>query len=318
MPFTSIVIPLYNKVDYIVEAINSVIAQTFTDWEMVIVDNGSTDGSWEEVQKIKDSRLCLLQALKRGPGAARNHGLQHSKGAWIQFLDADDLLEPDHLEQQFISIRRHPEADILACCWQEFTPEHPTEKNLKHPAGNGHPNQVLRNSAIAFAPWAVHAAIIKRSVLSPDYYWDERLDRYLGEDIAFWFKLVTQYQVAYSKSCGALYRIQTTNCRTQNEDAQRWFQGVHNAIQSNLTYLKTLNSKYTTGQCGALVRAYSELYRLANQTNCQVVAQESLDLANKWLENYFAISERPTISMKARKFLGIDNFLKLSTLCSYK
>src|SRR4028119_92017 len=253
MPTVSIIAPLYNKAAYVADMMQSVLSQTYSDWELLVVDNGSTDDSFLKAQQIQDSRIRLLQSPKRGPGAARNYGLTHAKGKWIQFLDADDLLEPNHLEQQLAAAQQNPEAEIIACCWQEFTDENPTVKILKKPAGLGQPIQVLRDAAIAFAPWAVHAALVKRSALSPNCYWPEQLDKYLGEDIAFWFRLVSKCSVAYGESKGALYRIQTAQCRTQNLNPEKWFEGIHAAIELNQHYLQCKNCSYTPGQCESLM-----------------------------------------------------------------
>lgn len=85
MPQVSVIIPLYNKATYITDTIKSVTNQYFHDWEILVVDNASTDGGWEKVQQIQDSRIYFLQSPKQGPGAARNYGLTYAQGEWIQF-----------------------------------------------------------------------------------------------------------------------------------------------------------------------------------------------------------------------------------------
>lgn len=311
MPTVSIITPLYNKAAYITHTIVSVVNQTYSDWEMLIVDNGSTDGSWEIVQQVQDSRIQIMQSLKLGPGAARNYGLTHAQGEWIQFLDADDLLTPNHLEEQLAVARTNPHAEIIVGYWQEFTDENPTERIVKQPSGIGQPIEVLQNSAIAFAPWAVHAALVKRSALSPDYYWSEQLDQYLGEDIAFWFKLLSQYTVAYGKSQGALYRTQTPQCRTQNLHSQKWFEGVHAAIELNCQWWQNRNKSYTEGQCENLMRVYSQIYRLAGKQNSSYVELQALSAASRWLREYFPVVHKPKLSMIIRRLIGIKLFLMI-------
>jgi hypothetical protein len=75
-----------------------------------------------------------------------------------------------HLEQQLVAASENLGAEIIACCWQEFTDENPTVKIIRSPIELGQPIQVLRDRAIAFAPWAVHAALVKRAVLFADRY----------------------------------------------------------------------------------------------------------------------------------------------------
>jgi glycosyltransferase involved in cell wall biosynthesis len=312
MPIVSIVTPLYNKAAYITETIQSVLSQTYSDWEMLIVDNGSTDGSWEKAQAFEDSRIRLLQSPKQGPGAARNYGLDFAQGEWIQFLDADDLLESDHLEQQLAVARQNPQAEIVACYWQEFADENPAEKVLREPVGIGQPIQFLRDRAIAMVPWAVHAALIKRSALSRDRYWPEQLDRYLAEDTAFWFKLVSQCSVAYGKSQGALYRMETTECRNQNSSPEKWFQGVHAAIKLNLQFLKDRKQSYTPAQCENLMNAYSTIYLFARNEKAANVESQTLSTASEWLREYFRVAKKPKLSILARRLFGLKLFLRLT------
>jgi len=100
-PFFSVVIPLYNKAPHVARSISSVLRQTCQDFELIIIDDASTDGSVAEVQKLNDPRIRLLYRNEPGPGgyAARNLGIKESRGEWIAFLDADDEWYPEHLER---------------------------------------------------------------------------------------------------------------------------------------------------------------------------------------------------------------------------
>ena len=98
-PFFSIIIPVYNVAPYLRECLNSVLAQTFTDWEAICVDDGSTDGSGAILDEYaaKDSRFRVIHQLNAGVSAARNKALDTAQGEWIAFLDADDLIREDFL-----------------------------------------------------------------------------------------------------------------------------------------------------------------------------------------------------------------------------
>ena len=109
----SIVMPLYNKAPYVRKAVESVVGQTYDDWELIVVDNGSTDGSGEVVAGCHDPRIRMLHLKENiGPGAARNHGVAESTAAHICFLDADDWWEPTFLEEMAGLMERHPGAGI--------------------------------------------------------------------------------------------------------------------------------------------------------------------------------------------------------------
>jgi glycosyltransferase involved in cell wall biosynthesis len=98
----SIITPCYNGEKYIGETIESVIAQTYSDWEMIIVDDGSKDKSAEVVQEFveRDSRITLVQQANAGSAAARNNGIRRAEGRYIALLDADDLWDSNFLEEQ--------------------------------------------------------------------------------------------------------------------------------------------------------------------------------------------------------------------------
>lgn len=97
MPLFSVVIPLYNKESFIVETLRSALAQTFTDFEIIVVNDGSTDNGGNMVQLFNDNRLRYISTENQGVSAARNTGIAASTGKLIAFLDADDHWEPNHL-----------------------------------------------------------------------------------------------------------------------------------------------------------------------------------------------------------------------------
>lgn len=103
----SVITPCYNGAKYIAQTIESVLAQTYTDWEMIIVDDGSKDHSAELVRGYSEKHpgIQLLQQENSGSAAARNRGIRHAKGQYIALLDADDLWEPEFLEKQIAFMR---------------------------------------------------------------------------------------------------------------------------------------------------------------------------------------------------------------------
>lgn len=97
-PKISVIIPLYNKREFIGQTIKSVLDQSFCDFELLIVDDGSTDDSARIVTAIKDSRIRLIEKTNGGVSSARNRGLEEAIGEWIFFLDADDFIYPNALD----------------------------------------------------------------------------------------------------------------------------------------------------------------------------------------------------------------------------
>ncbi len=115
MPFFSVIIPLYNKASYVEATLQSVLRQSCADFEVVVVDDGSTDGSADIVAGIDDARIRLLRQPNGGVSRARNAGIAASCGQWIAFLDADDRWDAHYLSEMQALIRRHP-AEQFFCC----------------------------------------------------------------------------------------------------------------------------------------------------------------------------------------------------------
>lgn len=111
-PVVSIVLPTFNRMPLLQEAVQSVVDQTVQEWELVIVDDGSTDGTAEYLQGLSDPRLKNIVQDNAGVAAARNRGVQTSGAPFIAFLDSDDLWLPKKLEAQLAFFERHPEVGI--------------------------------------------------------------------------------------------------------------------------------------------------------------------------------------------------------------
>lgn len=111
----SVIIPVYNTEQYVDAAIKSVLSQTHTDFELIIINDGSTDRSLERILSYKnlDSRIFVLSQENQGPGAARNRGLEMARGEYIYFMDSDDLLEPESLATCFALACRN-QLDLVA------------------------------------------------------------------------------------------------------------------------------------------------------------------------------------------------------------
>ncbi len=114
MATVSVIIPLYNKSQYVRRALESVFAQSYEDFEVVVVDDGSTDDGPEQVRQYTDSRLTLVHQANAGPGAARNRGISESKGELLTFLDADDEWMPWFLESSMAKLKNNPCCDLIA------------------------------------------------------------------------------------------------------------------------------------------------------------------------------------------------------------
>jgi glycosyltransferase involved in cell wall biosynthesis len=237
MPFLSIITPLYNKELYIAETIKSVLQQSYTDWEMIVVENGSTDQGPYIVREIQDPRVRLVVSEKKGPSVARNLGIQESKGEWIQFLDGDDLLLPGHLQAMHEATVAHPDATLVSCDWLQGPEFDPPSNARKYPT-NRNERTDYASSAIAYTPWVPHAAWVKRCLLGEPPWWDEDFDQLLAEDHIFWFKMLLSAKAAYSDHLGVFYRIDAKDRRHNLSDYDRFLKIMGLTFAANIDLLK--------------------------------------------------------------------------------
>lgn len=115
MPAVSVIMPAYNVEPYVGDAIRSALAQTFTDFELIVVDDGSKDGTAGVVKELarQDARIQLVQQANRGLAGARNSALRAARGAFFALLDSDDLWEPEFLAEQMAILSSRPDVDIV-------------------------------------------------------------------------------------------------------------------------------------------------------------------------------------------------------------
>ncbi len=207
----SVVIPLYNKVRHIRRAIDSVLKQTCQDFELVIVDDGSTDGSGDIVRQFADPRIRLIVQANAGASAARNRGICEAVCDLVAFLDADDEWLPCFLET-VIGLRAHyPEAGMYATAYRysqgESTWRAAFTDCVTSPQG-GFLNDYFR-AALGPPPVSSSAVMIPKYVLTKVGCFPPGIRR--GEDLQTWAAIALHYRVAWSPLEGAVYHLSTDN-----------------------------------------------------------------------------------------------------------
>ena len=314
MPRVSIITPLHNKGPYIAKTIRSVVAQTIQDWEMIIVENGSSDDGPQQVEIIAraEPRIRLIRApgTSRGPGAPRNLGLGQSTGDWVLFLDADDLIEPDYFQEALEVARSSPEADLIAGGWREFT-KSPADASHEHiPSTFGFDRDMLLAKSVAIAPWILHAAIIRKSILTSRNPWPEEFDRYADEDTAFWFALLTKAAVAWHRGCGALYRKLPQGSRSTSGTLMDRIEGHTRIIAHNFATAAEGSITLAAAASCSVSMIYEVYYRKAIESGDSAARTLALRLATQWLRQCDATNW----NTRLRKLIGIANVQRLRLL----
>lgn len=174
----SIIIPTYNSKQYLESAVNSALSQSYTDIEVIVVDDGSSDGTAELFPDFEKRGVkCYMQSNK-GAAAARNLGLKNAKGSFIQYLDSDDILHKDKLKIQ-LEIMQKDGADLSFCFWEQFTDNVLETKPFvfKHidysEIHNG--KDIMRSYGMKGISGAIHSMLVRRDVIEKVGEWNEEL-----------------------------------------------------------------------------------------------------------------------------------------------
>lgn len=238
----SIIVPLYNKAPYVKKALESICSQSFKDWECIIVDDGSTDGSLDVVRSldIGDCKLEIISRPNAGVAAARNVGVENSHGEYLCFLDADDWWEPTFLEEMDRLIKEYPDAGLYATNYVYYKPGK-THVALNFDRGILHyPEAYLHSDAM---PVWTGAACMPRKVFDEMGGFPKGIK--LGEDFLLWAKTAINHKVAFGEKPLAYYNneVPTTLRATRNLHAPQYhmlfnLEEIESIIDSRLSIVE--------------------------------------------------------------------------------
>lgn len=213
MPEVSVIIPLYNKGPYISRALTSVLNQTARGFEVVVVDDGSTDDGAEIVRQMNDPRIRLVRQQNQGVSAARNRGVDEAAAGFVAFLDADDEWLPSHLETLLRLRAKYPEAGMYATgyriCMEDGTWRWPVLKGIPVSPWEGLLPDYFRISALGENPvTSSSVGIPKRIFLEAGRF---STGYWYGEDDDLWGRIALKYPVAFSREPGAINHREAMN-----------------------------------------------------------------------------------------------------------
>ena len=205
----SVVIPLYNKEKSIRTTIESVLAQTFVDFELIIINDGSTDNGCHVINQINDSRILLINQDNKGVSAARNRGIQQAKSNYIALLDADDVWDSRYLSKMFFFLQEYPEASLYGCgySFQNINSEIVmTDLGLsKFTEGYIDYFVYARNNTL----FTSSSVIFQKEAFLEIGEFDTTLTR--GEDIDLWIRFALNKKVAFYNKPLVIYKLDAEN-----------------------------------------------------------------------------------------------------------
>jgi glycosyltransferase involved in cell wall biosynthesis len=200
----SIIIPLYDKAPYVRRALDSIAAQTFADFEAIVVDDGSTDGGAAIVADYPDARVRLIPQANAGPGAARNAGLVQARGEFIAFLDADDEWLPNYLEES-VSLLESPGSEVasVTCGYIEHPSGSSTEsmwrkRGLRCGIHRVQPDTDASLVVSMLAYMSPCSTLVRAEVIRKWGGYYDRAKCTFGEDAFLWLKVLLNEEVAFN------------------------------------------------------------------------------------------------------------------------
>lgn len=285
----SIVIPTYNRADFIGKTMQSVIQQSYTYWELFIIDDGSTDHTEDVVKAINDQRVHYTKINNGERGRARNHGTQMAKGDYIYFLDSDDLIYPEHLETAI----RYLEKESPELLWLPYEQVDQTGKVLR-------PHRPLKKSVLDTLIsegnfMSCHGVFLRKDIAERHPFVEER-ELAGSEDMELWLRLASRYTFKVG--------IEVTSCLVEHDDRSVMnFNDIGKLVRRKELMLRHLEQDKVVmrkvgesfGQITSSAYSYIALHAMMNRNTSSRLAWKYLWKA--WEEEPYNVFTRRTLAI---------------------
>lgn len=236
----SVVIPCFNKAEVISLTLNSVLQQTYDNYEILVIDDGSKDDSINVIKSMDHPKVRLIQQENAGVSSARNTGIENAEGDWIAFLDADDWWHPNYLEQLSKAYKANPAAEIISAAffclpdqaqWKPNAWNTPTEPNI----------EIINN---LYINWLKETPFFTSSIALKKSFLDEHKIKFtvgesVGEDLDVWFR---------SSEIAPIYRVKDELVVYRTEQKESLSSGVSNISDSPAFHLSQLKARVAKGE----------------------------------------------------------------------
>ena len=272
-PEVSVLMPAFDRERFIGEAIESVLAQTFRDFELVVVDDGSRDGTVRVVESHRDPRIRLERmGENRGIAAARNRALALARGRYVALLDSDDVAHPRRLEQQVRFLREHPRHALVGSWAQRIDEEGRRRAVRRFPCSS----REVR-ARLLFGRCFTNTSVMARRDVLARFPYDETLP--VGEDLDLWARILREWEGANLPRVLAFYREHPDRTTRQEPD-----EVVRVKARLAAAELERLGVEFTASD----LRRHQQLRRVGRLD----VDGEVLEWSRSWLERLRRANQR--------------------------
>lgn len=293
MPQISVIIPLFNKEYFIENTLESVKAQTFSDFEIVIVNDGSTDNSVKIVENFTDNRIKIFHTENKGVSSARNFGIEKASGKYIAFLDADDIWKNDFLQTIYLLIATYPEEKVFSCAIEIengnkiFPAEYSISKG-KNPHVIDYFKGSLLQSAIFTSGAVFHKSVFETAGSFNIYLKTE-------EDIDLWIRIGLLFPVVFTWKIGVKYSLDQNGLskNKQNITQKTDFSKYSEIAKTNPQLQKFLDlNRYSfalKSKISGEKNGFIKFNSLINKKNLNLKQRFLLSLPSYLLQKLFAL-----------------------------
>ncbi|RED26271.1 glycosyltransferase involved in cell wall biosynthesis [Flavobacterium cutihirudinis] len=287
MAFFSIIVPLYNKENFIENTIKSILNQSFQDFEIIIINDGSTDKSEKKIMQFKDSRINYFSKKNEGTSTARNYGIEKAKADFITFLDADDYWYPMFLESMFDAIKKVPAQKVFAAAIEFETSKKivPAQYSI-YKSGNELEIVNYFKASLKETVLCSSCAVFHKSIFVEVGFFDTKIKS--GQDTDLWIRIGLIHPVVFSWKILARYVYdpkslsKNTKLITQKMDFSK-FEAIEK-INSDL-------------------KRFLDLNRFSLAIKCRLVGEKAL------YNKYCAPIDFKKLGLKKRILLTLPSFL---------
>lgn len=250
--FFSVIIPLYNKEHYVQAVLLTACTQSFTNFEIIIINDGSIDNSLEMAESVEDARIKIYTTKNQGVSAARNYGMTKATTSYIVFLDADDSWKPNHLENLHKLITSFPNCGLYATAYAKQHKHIAVPSIYKNiPKGNswsGIVKDYFESSTVNSIAWT-SAVCVPKTILNTIGGFDETITLGAGEDTDLWIRIALEYPIAFNNEVTAIHNLATENRISKSN--------------TNLRHFINLDRYETRAKSNASLKKYLDLNRFS-------------------------------------------------------
>ncbi len=295
-PIVSIILPVYNTDLFLFDSIKSILNQTYTNFEFIILDDGSTDKSLEIIQSFKDKRIKIIQnSTNLGLIKTLNIGIDLARGKYIARMDADDIAMPKRLEKQIAFLEKNTDY-VLVGTMAEIIDEKGrlTGKKIDLPT-----KYDAIKSRILFQCPFVHPSIMGKTKVFKEFKYKEAYP--IAEDLFLWLEIIQKYRVANINESLLKYRVHSKNVSSNKDNFSKKIESTRKIIQKQFTYLGiTLNPNE--------IESHLNLYTIKQSINSKSI--NNFKLTYQWIEKLL-------IYNTTKKYFSDDLFIENISLAWY-